>query len=57
MEVDNLLNALENESNASIVDLNTSKIKTQKNNILQQLQIPREKLKLFHKKIKRISLL
>ena len=52
MEVDNLLNALENESNASIVDLNTSKIKTQKNNILQQLQIPREKLKLFHKKLK-----
>ena len=47
-----LLNALENESNASIMDLTSSKVKSQKNDILQQLQLPREKLKLFHKKLK-----
>ena len=49
--MDDLLNALENESNASIVELTTSKIKSQKNDMLQQLQLPREKLKLFHKKL------
>ena len=52
METNKLLNALENESNASIMDLTTSKVKCQKNNMLQQLQLPREKLKLFHKKLK-----
>ena len=52
METNKLLNALENESNASIMDLTTSKVKCQKNNMLQQLQLSREKLKLFHKKLK-----
>ena len=32
METNKLLNALENESNASIMDLTTSKVKCQKNN-------------------------
>ena len=48
----NLLTALENESNSSIMKLTNSKIKCQKNNILQQLQLPRDKLRLFHKKLK-----
>ena len=52
MDTDNLLNALENESNASIMDLTNAKIKSQKNDILQQLQLPRMELKLFHKKLK-----
>ena len=52
LDVNNLLNALENESNASIINMTTSKIKTIKNNILQRLQLDRESLKQFHKKLK-----
>ena len=52
MDEDFFLNALENETNASIVELTTSKIKSHKNNILQKLQLPRLKLKSFHKKLK-----
>ena len=44
--------AMENNSNASIMDLTTSKIQTQKNNMLQQLQLSRDELKAFHKKLK-----
>jgi|TARA_Y100000591_G_C21836117_1_gene702595 hypothetical protein len=51
-QVDDLLDALENESNSSIINLTTKKIKEQKNNVLQQIQLPREKLKLYHKKLK-----
>jgi len=49
---DNLLNALENETNSVIMNLTTRKIKEHKNNVLQQLQLKREKLKEFHKKLK-----
>ena len=52
LDVNNLLNALENESNASIMNLTSSKIKSMKNNILQKLQLDRETLKSFHKKLK-----
>ena len=52
LDVNNLLNALENESNASIINMTTSKIKTIKNNILQRLQLDRTTLKQFHKKLK-----
>jgi hypothetical protein len=47
-----LMNALENESNGSIMDLTNGKIKEYKNNILQKLQFTREKLKETHKKLK-----
>lgn len=47
-----LMNALENESNGSIMDLTNGKIKEHKNNILQKLQFTREKLKEIHKKLK-----
>ena len=50
--VDNLLNALENEGNASIMKLTTSKIKQIKNTILQQLQLDSKTLKSYHKKLK-----
>tara|TARA_B100000900_G_C20553836_1_gene705914 strand:- start:657 stop:1085 length:429 start_codon:yes stop_codon:yes gene_type:complete len=50
--IENLLQALENETNTSIMKLTNPKIKCQKNHILQQLQLPKEKLKLFHKKLK-----
>ena len=52
LDVNKLLNALENETNASIMKLNTSKIKSYKNTILQQLQLDRDTLKSFHKKLK-----
>lgn len=51
-DIDNLLNALENETNSSIMKLNTNKIKQYKNTILQKLQLDRETLKMYHKKLK-----
>jgi len=51
LDIDNLLNALENETNASIMNLNSAKMKTIKNNILQKLQLDRETLLKFHKKL------
>ena len=52
LDIDNLLNALENETNTSIMNLSSVKIKSIKNNILQKLQLERETLKNFHKKLK-----
>ena len=52
MEVNRLFDALENETNVSIMDQTSRKIKAQKNNILQKLQLPRSQLKIFHKKLK-----
>ena len=37
--VDAILNKKENESNASIMNLTSAKIKSMKNNILQKLQL------------------
>ena len=51
-QTNNLLHALENETNSSIMRLTTAKIKEHKNNILQQLQLERDSLKTFHKKLK-----
>ena len=52
LNVSQLLSALENETNASIMGLTTPKLKEIKNNMLQTLQLDRVKLKLFHKKLK-----
>ena len=51
-EINDLLEALENDGNSSIMKLTHSKIKQHKNDILQQLQLPKEKLKTYHKKLK-----
>ena len=51
-DINKLLHSLENESNSSIMNLTTNKIKEHKNNILQKLQLERTKLKLFYKKLK-----
>ena len=51
MDINNLLHSLENESNASIMNLTTCKIKEHKNNALQRLQLERNVLKIFHKKL------
>tara|TARA_B100001029_G_C14910331_1_gene366101 strand:- start:34 stop:537 length:504 start_codon:yes stop_codon:yes gene_type:complete len=52
LNVNQLLNALENESNASIMKLTTTEIQKQKNDILQHLQLERKLLKSFNKKLK-----
>lgn len=46
-----LQKALDNENNASIMNLTTKKIKALKNDYLQKLQLSRDKLKDFHKKL------
>jgi len=51
-EITDLLNALENDTNSSIMKLTHSKIKNYKNDILQQLQLSKEKLKIYHTKLK-----
>ena len=52
MDSDALLEALENESNSSIINLTSAKIANHKNTILQDLFLPKEILKLYHKKLK-----
>ena len=47
-----LLMALENESNASIMKLNSRKINKHKNDILQQIIKDKYTLKSFHKKLR-----
>lgn len=50
--VNDLLKALDNENNQDIIHLNKQKIQTIKNDILQKLQLSRDNLKNFHKKLK-----
>lgn len=49
---DEIENALEKETNKGILDLTTSKIKQEKNDILQRLQLSREQLKNYHSTLK-----
>ena len=44
---DEIESALENERNSKIMELDSSKIAQEKNDILQKLQLPRDKLKYF----------
>lgn len=52
VDIENLLVALDNENNESMMDLTKGKMNEQKNNCLQRLQLSRENLKSFHKKLK-----
>jgi hypothetical protein len=52
MDVNKLLHALDNENNEAIVDLNYEKIAKDKNDILQQLNLPRDMLSQLHKQLK-----
>ena len=52
MDIDKLLHALNNESNEAIVDLDYSKIAKAKNDILQQLNLPRAELMALQTKLK-----
>jgi len=50
---DEIENALDKETNKGILDLTSSKIKQEKNDILQRLQLSREQLKNYHTTLKR----
>ena len=52
LEIDKLLDALENETNTSIMELTTSKIKQINNDAIQRIQIRGNELKQMHKKLK-----
>jgi hypothetical protein len=52
INVEVLLNALDNENNTGVAGLTTSKIKKEKNDILQKLQLSGQELKLFHSRLK-----
>lgn len=52
MDIDTLLAAVDNEANEGLMELTHSKIKATKNDMLQRLQLSREKLRQFHQKLK-----
>ena len=52
MDIDKLLHALNNEGNEAIVDLDYKKIAKAKNDILQQLNLPRADLMALQTKLK-----
>jgi hypothetical protein len=52
LNVDILLNALDNENNTGVAGLTSSKIKKEKNDILQKLQLSSKELKDFHTTLK-----
>ena len=51
-ELYDIIDAVNNDNNSSIIDLTSNKIKSYKNDILQQLQFKGAKLKELHKKLK-----
>jgi hypothetical protein len=52
MDIQKLLHALDNDNNEAIVDLNYEKIAKDKNDMLQQLKLPRNELTYLHKQLK-----
>jgi hypothetical protein len=52
MDINKLLSALDNENNESVIHLNYEKIAKDKNDILQQLHLPKESHKALLKKVK-----
>ena len=50
--IEKVMKSLENEKNEDIMQLTNAKIKDQKNNILQQLQLDRNALKALHEKLR-----
>lgn len=52
LDDDVLMKALDNNNNDSIIKLTTQKIKTIKNDVLQKLHLPKDELKILHKKLK-----
>lgn len=52
LDIDSLLSALDNEDNECLMQLDHTKLMTIKNDMLQKLNLPREKLKKFHRQLK-----
>jgi hypothetical protein len=52
MDIQNLLHALNNDNNEAVVDLDFATIAKHKNDILQQLNLPREQLIKIQKQLK-----
>jgi hypothetical protein len=52
MDIHHLLHALNNDNNEAIVDLDYATIAKQKNDLLQQLNLPRDELSALRKKLK-----
>jgi hypothetical protein len=52
LNIEQLLKALDNEDNASVIQLNYEKIAANKNDILQKLHLPKEQLKNLIKTVK-----
>ena len=52
LDINFLLKAVDNENNEHLLNLTNEIIKKQKNDILQQLQLERNILKSYHKKLK-----
>lgn len=52
LNIDSLLKSLDNEDNAGLLELDFKKIKSIKNDILQKLNLSKEKLKKIHKQLK-----
>ena len=52
MDVAHLLHALNNENNEAVVELDYATIAKQKNDLLQQLNLPKEELVKLHKQLK-----
>lgn len=53
VDKERLVTAIQNVKEESIVDTNLSEIKSVKNNVLQQLQLSKEKLQDFHKRLQK----
>jgi hypothetical protein len=52
LDMNKLAVALENEVNTEIMDLDLNQIASVKNDVLQQFHLPKEELKILHKKLK-----
>ena len=52
LDVNELLGALDNEANESVVDLNWKDVHALKNDMLQKLHLPRQDLRRMHAKLK-----
>ena len=57
MDIHSLLHALDNDNNEAVVDLSNEKIAKDKNDVLQQLHLPREELQRLHKQLKSYRLI
>lgn len=51
IDIESLMSALDDDDNASLMNLDTRAVKAAKNDMLQKLNLPREQLKKLHKQL------